>query len=304
VTYRDGYVTLADVRLHYVDYGGSGEPVVALPGLFQNAHAFDAIADVIPPGRRLMALDMRGRGGSDWAPPDTYWWSWYLRDLQRFLTTLNLSPYALIGTSIGGALAMLHAMARPSQVTALVMNDTSLDANPAGVVRATKRIGYAPDTFASLSEAAAWFASSRDGLDRLDDSSLLAWVGHFLTSTPEGGLRFNCDPVLIQRARLLSPEFGPQVPWSRRWSGWKQLERLRMPVLLLRGEMSDVVPRAAARRMVRALPDGRSWEVPGVGHAPTLYEPEAQEALRVFFAGLARRPDLEQGSDACLQESA
>src|SRR5579871_6359028 len=95
VAYRDGFVTLADVRLHYVDYGGKGEPVVALPGLFQNAHAFDAIAHLVP-GRRLVALDMRGRGGSDWASPDTYWWSWYLRDLQRFLTTLKLTPCAII----------------------------------------------------------------------------------------------------------------------------------------------------------------------------------------------------------------
>jgi pimeloyl-ACP methyl ester carboxylesterase len=303
VRYRDGYVTLADMRLHYVDYGGSGEPVVALPGLFQNAHAFDAISHVIPPGRRLVALDMRGRGGSDWAPPDTYSWSWYLRDLQRALTTLNLTPCALIGTSIGGALAMLHAMARPTQVTALVMNDSSLDANAAGVARATKRIGYAPATFASLAEASAWFASHRDGLDRLDDSSRLAWVSHFLTPAPGGGLRFNCDPALIRRARLESPDSGPRVAWAHRWAAWERLERLRMPVLLLRGEMSDVVPRATAQRMVGALPDARWWEVPGVGHAPTLYEPEALEALRVFFAGLARSPHVTE-IVASLQESA
>lgn len=300
---REGHVRLADVRLRYVDYGGSGEPIVALPGLFQNAHAFDGIADVIPAGRRLVALDMRGRGGSDWAPPDTYWWSWYLRDLQRALTTLNLTPCALIGTSIGGALAMLHAIARPRHVTALVINDCALDADPAGVARATQRIGSAPDTFASVSEASEWFASGRDGLDRLDDSARLAWVSHFLTPTSDGRLRFNCDPELIRRSRVQSQDARPVAPWAQRWAAWDRLERLQMPVLLLTGEMSDVVPHATAQRLVDVLPDARWSEIPGVGHAPTLYEPEAREALSAFFAGPAHRPVAPEPV-ASLRESA
>ena len=69
MTHRDGYVALADVRLHYVDYGGTGDPVLALHGLVQNAHAFDAIAPVLVPRRRLIAHDMRGRGRSSWGAP-------------------------------------------------------------------------------------------------------------------------------------------------------------------------------------------------------------------------------------------
>ena len=70
--YQDGYVSLPGQRLHYVDYGGAGEPVVALHGLIQNAHAFDGIALALVPHKRLLALDLRGRGGSDWGPPDYY----------------------------------------------------------------------------------------------------------------------------------------------------------------------------------------------------------------------------------------
>ena len=282
--FRDGYVTLDDVRLHYLDYGGTGEPVVALHGLVQNAHAFDAIAPVLVPGRRLLALDLRGRGASDWGVPDSYRWSYYLRDLHQMLGTLGISRYALIGTSMGGTVAMLHAMARPGQVTALVMNDSSLGVNRAGMVRAAKRIGGAPATFASMSHALAWFTSERDGLDRLDEASRRSWVGHFLAPAPGGGLRFNCDPTIIRRARLVPPDIGPGVPWSHRSAVWQRLERLRMPVLLLRGAISDVVPRTSARRMVAALPDARCREIPQAGHAPTLYEPESHAALRDFFA--------------------
>lgn len=282
-SYQDGYVSLPGLRLHYVDYGGEGEPVVALHGLIQNAHAFDGIAPVLVPHVHLFALDLRGRGGSDWGPPDRYRWSYYLGDLRGFFDALGLSRFALLGTSMGGTLAMLYAMAHPLEVTRLVMNDTSLDVNRAGVVRAAQRIGRAPAEFANISHAVAWFLEERDGLDRLDDETRLDWVSHFLTPGTAGGLRFNCDPVIIRRAALIPPHLGPRVPWSHRWTVWEQVKRLKMPILTLRGAKSDVVPRQSARRMAEVLPAASWAEVPGAGHAPTLYEPEAQAALREFF---------------------
>jgi esterase len=283
MTYKDGYVTLGGVKLHYVDYGGRGEPVVALHGLVQNAHAFDGIAPILVPHKRLLALDLRGRGGSDWGPPESYRWRYYLHDLRGFLSALDLSRAALIGTSMGGTLAMLYAMAHPRQVTQLVMNDTSLNANRAGVVRAALRIAHAPATFPSLSHATEWFLEERDGLDRLEEENRRAWVSSFLIPAANGGLRFNCDPVIIRRAGLIPPDIGPRRPWSHRWTVWEQAKRLDMPVLILRGARSDVVPRLSAKRMVEWLPAAMWAEVPGAGHAPTLYEPEAHTALREFF---------------------
>ena len=222
LSHQDGYVTLASQRLHFVDYGGEGEPVVALHGLIQNAHAFDGIGLALVPSVRLLALDLRGRGASDWGPPDCYRWSYYLSDLRGFFDALGLSRFALLGTSMGGTLAMLYAMAHPLEVTRLVMNDTSLSTNRAGVVRAAQRIGRAPAEFANISEAVAWFLEERDGLDRLDEETRLAWVSHFLTLGTAGGLRFNCDPVIIRRAALIPPDLGPRVPWSHRWTVWEQ----------------------------------------------------------------------------------
>jgi len=299
--YEDGYVTVGDVLLHYVDYGGAGEPVVALHGLVQNAHAFDGIAPVLVPHRRLIALDLRGRGDSDWGPPQNYKWRYYLGDLRGFLGALHFSRVALIGTSMGGTLAMLYAMAHPGQVTRLVMNDSSLNANRAGVVRAALRIGRMPTTFLSLSHATAWFLEERDGLDRLDREQQRAWVSHFLIPVATGGWRVNCDPVIIRNAGLVPPDIGPRQPWSHRWTVWEQVKRLHMPVLILRGARSDVVPRLSAKRMAEALPACRWAEVPGAGHAPTLYEPEAHTALREFFAlpaepkPSARRALAEEG---------
>ena len=129
VSFREGYVRLAGRRLHYVDYGGMGEVVVALHGYVQNAHAFDGIARALVPHIRLLALDIRGRGGSDRAPPQYYRMLHYLRDLNDFLETLRLTRFALIGTSMGGTLAALYTMAHPLKVTRLVLNDIAMDSN-------------------------------------------------------------------------------------------------------------------------------------------------------------------------------
>jgi pimeloyl-ACP methyl ester carboxylesterase len=163
------------------------------------------------------------------------------------------------------------------------MNDISLNANRAGVVRASMRIVKAPTRFNDLSHALDWFMEERDGLDRLDEPGRRAWVAHFLTPAAEGGLRFNCDPVIIRRAALVPPTLGPRVPWSHHEAVWQQVKRLTMPVLVLRGEHSDVVPRESVQRMVQWLPNASWVEVPGAGHAPTLYEPESRAALRAFF---------------------
>jgi pimeloyl-ACP methyl ester carboxylesterase len=276
------------MRLHYVDYGGHGEPLVALHGFVQNARAFDAIAPLLVPHVRLLALDVRGRGDSDWGPPDGYRWNFYLRDLRGFFDALGLARLGLIGTSMGGTIALLYAMAHPAEVTRLVLNDIVLNTNYPGVVRTARRIGRAPAEFAGFAQAVDWFLEERDGLDRLGERSRLAWVSHFLARGRRGGLRFNCDPVIIRRAGLIPPQLGSGVRWCEQQAVWEQMKRLTMPVLILRGEKSDVVLPENAQRMVDALPAARWIEVPGAGHTPTLYEAEAQAALREFF-GVPRR---------------
>ena len=99
--HKDGYVQLPALRLHYIDYGESGETIIALHGLIQNARAFDAIVPALVPHVRLIALDLRGRGGSDWRPSDSYRWTYYLNDLRGFFQALQIPRFALLGSSVG-----------------------------------------------------------------------------------------------------------------------------------------------------------------------------------------------------------
>jgi len=281
---RDGYVNVPGMRLHYLDYGGAAEVIIALHGLIQNARAFEGIAPALVPHVRLIALDVRGRGGSDWGPPGSYRWCYYLNDLRAFVRALGLTKFSLIGTSMGGALALLYTIAHPQRVTRLVLNDTGLNNDKVGAARVAERIALAPSDFADLDEAIGWSLRTRKGFNRLPRHAQAAWVSHYLVPTPSGRLRFDCDPLLIRRARMFPPQFGPHVqPWSHRKVVWDQVRSLATPILLVRGEVSEVVPRESAELMAEMLQDASWAEVPGCGHAPTLYEPEAQAALRKFF---------------------
>jgi pimeloyl-ACP methyl ester carboxylesterase len=284
VNYQDGFVTVSGLRLHYVDYGGQGEAVVALPGLIQSARAFDSIARLLVPPMRLLALDFRGRGASDWGPPEGYRVDQYLRDLKGFLSALNLERVALIGTSLGGFVARLFATAYPGRVTRLVLNDCAIGGALAGVCRVSARPSDAPPEFPSIDEAVAWFQSDRPGLERLEPGLRREWVTHYLTRTERGGFRLSCDPAVIRLANSLASQFRVfERPSIETELAWEHARKLTMPLLIVRGALSEVIANETAERLTRLLPNARSVDVPGVTHSPTLYEKEAQLALMEFF---------------------
>lgn len=281
IAYRDRYVTASNGRrLHYLDYGGEGEVVIALHGYVQNAHAFDGIAAALVPHVRLLALDIRGRGGSDWGPTDEYRVNFYLQDFADFLAGIGTAKIAMIGTSLGAVIAILHAMAHPADVTRIVLNDVTFNLDLDAAVAVVQRYGRAPAAFATLADALDWF-SREHVLDSLNEDARLAWVKHFLKPLENGGFRFDCDPKLLQIARHA------RLYWRRSPIALNafmaRTKVLTMPVLIMRGGESDVVSQNDARAMAEAMPSARWMDVPRAGHCPTLYEPEAQAAVREFF---------------------
>jgi esterase len=287
ISYIDHYLNVRGLWLHYVDFGGKGDVVLALHGFLQNAHAFDGIASVLVPHVHLLALDLPGRGGSQWAPPVRYALTQYLLDLEVFLSKLGLPRVALIGTSLGGWMARLYATAHPRRVSRLVLNDCTVGADLAAAFDTVRRMVQAPAEFASLADAIHWFLTQREGLEYLDDDARAAWVSHYLCPTEAGALRLNCDPSVLRAGMQKAENFALQSRTRTQTSdggiAWRQAKSLTMPVLILRGAESRVVPRWTVAKMLEILPRGTSVEVPGAGHSPTLYEPSAQEALRVFF---------------------
>ena len=118
--YRDQYLTVADgLRLHYRDYRGSADkpPILCLHGLTRNARDFAEFADRYSPGWRVLALDFRGRGSSDYDPvPARYTPLSYAADVIQLLDVLNIPEAVLVGTSLGGLVTMTIAAVAPQMV--------------------------------------------------------------------------------------------------------------------------------------------------------------------------------------------
>ena len=270
------FVTVNGLRLHYLDWGASGlPPVVCVHGYTSSAEAFNAPARHLQDRFHIIAPDVRGHGESAWSPTAAYQYGDQIGDLAALVDELQLSRFALIGTSMGGIIAMGFAARYPDQLRALVINDIGPEPET-GSQRITEMVGGRPEDFASVEEAMAYrrrmspIVASRT----IEDQRELA-LG-VLRQRPDGRWVWKMDPAYVeQRVRNGAP---PRPPL------WPALQTLPVPTLVVWGRDSDVLSEGQARRMAETLPRGELVAVPGVGHAPTLMEPTALAALERFLS--------------------
>src|ERR1700687_3501222 len=123
----DKFVTVNGLRLHYLDYGGDGPYVVCVHGLSGNAHNFDELAAHLGRSYHVISVDVRGRGDSDWGPPTDYLPKNYATDLAAMLDSIGIARTSLIGTSMGGIIAMMYAGGWPERVERLGVHDMGPD---------------------------------------------------------------------------------------------------------------------------------------------------------------------------------
>lgn len=273
------FLTVNGLRVHYLDWGNSeAPPVVCVHGYTSSAQAFNAPARRLDDRFHVMAPDVRGHGESAWSPDGSYQYLDQAGDLAQLVDQLGLARFILIGTSMGGIIAMAYAAVHPERLAGLVINDIGPDVEQ-GSQRITQTVGSRPDDFATLEDAMAYrrevspITASRP----LDDQRELA-LG-VVRQRADGRWGWKMDPAYIrQRVQRGAP---------RRPDLWPALERLPCPALVVWGTESDVLSEAQARRMVAALPRGELVAVPGVGHAPTLVEPVTLAALEHFLGILA-----------------
>jgi pimeloyl-ACP methyl ester carboxylesterase len=272
------FVTINDLRLHYLDFGNSSEPpLICIHGLSGNAHNFDALAAYLTADYHVISLDVRGRGDSQWGPPDEYNQATYCTDLATLIDRLQFRRVTLIGTSMGGAIAMLYAGGYPERVERVVLNDVGPEVDPAGIKRITAYMTTAPAEFGSLAEVAAYYRENYPAMRLTPQQELLDFVKWAVRSAPNGTLRWKIDPAIRN-----APHSGSS---ARLLDMWVPYARITAPVLVIRGAESDILARATAERMRVVLPQLTTVvEVPGVGHAPSLLEPEALSAIKQFLA--------------------
>src|SRR5712691_1685894 len=271
-------LTVNGLKLRYLEWGEPGAlPIECVHGYTSSAEAFNALARRLADHAHVLALDVRGHGGSGWSPDGAYGYSDQAADLAAFVDALVPSPFLLIGTSMGGVIAMAYAATHPTRLRGLVINDIGPDPE-AGGQRITNMVGSRPESFASLEAAMAYRreVSSITAGRPLDDQRELA-LG-VLRQRSDGLWAWKMDPAYIEQRITRGAPARPAL--------WPVLAALPCPTLVIWGSDSDVLSQAQARRMVETLPKGELVAVPGIGHAPTLVEPPVLAALERLLAAV------------------
>ena len=280
--YEDRYFTVPDgLRLHYRDYPGASDrpPLLCLPGLTRNHRDFADFAERYSPRFRVLALDFRGRALSDYDPlPRRYHALTYSGDVQQLLDQLAIPQAIFVGTSLGGLVTMTTAAIAPQRIAAAILNDVGPDVDPSGVGRILTYVGK-DVRFAGWDEAATTIAASYGAA--FDRYSHEDWVKMAKRNCREdnGEIRFDYDMAIAEPFKTAGP-----APAVDLWPLFKMLGA--KPLLVVRGEKSDLLTAATAARMQEAAPGMKLTTVPGVGHAPELNEPEAVSAIDAFLDSL------------------
>jgi pimeloyl-ACP methyl ester carboxylesterase len=271
-------LTTNGLRVHYLDWDNAGAPpVLCVHGYTSSAQSFNALARHFQDRFHIIAPDVRGHGESAWSPTGAYQYRDQVADVEAFVEQVGLAQFTLIGTSMGGIIAMAYAGAHPERLVRLVINDIGPDVE-VGSQRITQMVGRRPEEFATLEEAMAYRCQMSPIVASRNEEDQRELALGVLRQRPDGRWVWKLDPAYIQQRIQQGAPPRPAL--------WPALQRLPCPTLVVWGRDSDVLLEAQARRMVEVLPQGELIAVPDVGHAPTLVEPAALAALERFLSGL------------------
>lgn len=282
--YTDEFAQINGCRLHYQDWGDKGADVnLMVHGLTQQSHTFDAVANRIHSRTRCIALDVRGRGQSDWSGGETYAHRQYIEDIVELMAELKISRWHYMGTSMGGQIGMMLAAKQPDKFLSMVINDIGPEINPVGAQRIGAYVKAVPTSFPDFDACVDWSIKQYPWLqgiprDAVKDSVQWAVIENG-GERDKAGWRFRFDPAIIQGAPT-----DPGILKKASGKMWDGLKALQCPVLLVRGADTDILHEDVARAMVREQSRLTRVDVPGMGHAPTMSEPVVQEALDSFYA--------------------
>lgn len=277
--YEDRHFVVRDgLKLHYRDYAGATDrpPLICLHGLTRNSRDFAELAERYSPHFRTLALDIRGRGASEYDPlPMRYNPLTYAGDVIELLDQLAISEAIFVGTSLGGLVTMTVAAMAPQRIHAAILNDVGPELSNVGLDRIKSYVGHGA-CFRTWDEAAEAIASNNRHVPASYTHDDWVQMAQRLCREVDGEMRFDYDMAIALPFETSGP-----TPTIDMWPLFDALTR--KPLLVLRGEISDLLTEAALEKMHAAAPDMKSVTVHGVGHAPELNEPEALAAIDDFL---------------------
>lgn len=273
--YRDIFYTSADgLRLHARDYGDehAALTVLCLPGLSRNARDFEPVAERLAPSFRMICAEQRGRGLSAYDPkPENYQPATYVGDMITLLDHLKLDRVAIVGTSLGGLMAMMMAAAFPQRIAGIVVNDVGPELAVEGLVKIQSYITretHVTDWHQAIEDIRLLFHASFPTYGPAE------WerMARQLYREEESGVPvLDFDPQIANNFKALEPKAVDL---------WPVFDAIPpIPFGLVRGTLSELLTRGIMDEMLKRRPGIVSAEIEDAGHAPTLDEAPSREVI-------------------------
>lgn len=261
-------------RVVWHEWGEADNPraVVCVHGLTRSGRDFDVLGQALAATHRVLAVDMPGRGESEWlADKRDYAFPTYLATLTALVAASGAELVDWVGTSMGGLLGMLMAAQPASVVRRLVVNDVGPAIEPGALERIRTYVGLDPQ-FDSY-EAIRGYVKAISPFGPLPDAAWDHLTRTVVSRRADGRWGFVYDPgVAVPFRESAAP---PDL-----WPVW---DVIRCPTLLLRGAESDLLSATTARTMAARGPRPRLVEFAGVGHAPMLIAHDQVETVTAFL---------------------
>jgi pimeloyl-ACP methyl ester carboxylesterase len=267
--------------LHALDYANPRSPllpVVCLPGLSRTAEDFTPLATALAKARRVLALDLRGRGRSGYdRDPANYKIAVETDDVITVMTALAVGPAIFVGTSRGGLVTMTLATKRIDLIAGVVLNDIGPVVDTAGVMRIQSYVGKLPRP-ATYQEGADLLRGISD--DQFPNLTAADWLAAAKRAWREddGRLVTTYDPALTHTLETVSPT----EPFPTLWNEFDAMGQV--PLMVVHGANSDILNVATVTAMQARRPDLELVAVPDQGHAPLLSDSRTIAAIAAFAA--------------------
>jgi pimeloyl-ACP methyl ester carboxylesterase len=264
----DRFVDVNGLRIHYVDWGGSGKPFVMVHGLDRVARTFDHLAVRFSPAYRVLAIDMRGHGDSGWDPKGRYLVEDHVGDLEGVVQQLGLRDLTLWGNSTGGRVVQVFAGKHPELVSRVISEDVGPERPRQIADNYAKRVQQEQAGWASEEEL---LAQLRKTNPRMSPLVLEPYVRYGTKQRADGRIEWKRDPQLVNG--FVATDL------------WRFVRNIKAPILYIIGGRSNIVPPETQEELKKTLPNAQLITVPDVGHYPSDEKPDEVVGMVTKFLG-------------------
>jgi len=264
-------------KIAYLDWGDPANKnvLVCVHGLTRCARDFDNFARAMADRYRVICPDVAGRGNSGWlADPMTYAIPQYVSDMVTLIARLDVEKVDWVGTSMGGLIGMGLAAQPNSPIAKLVLNDAGPVVTKVSLERIAAYVGIAPQ-FPNIETAIQYIRAVSATFGPHTDAEWRFLTEVVVRKQADGSYRMHYDPKLAEPFKQQMPEGDLEL--------WPLYDAIRVPLLVLRGELSDLLKRETCEAMAARGPKAKVVEIAGVGHAPTLMHPDQIAIVRKFL---------------------